>query len=100
MMSTQQTTELRQVQDLEDRSRRQSLIFYGITERRGESWKDAEEEVVNLCKSFGLCPRDLQLYIDRAHRLGLFTPGRIRPIIVCFTYYKDKEAILRNAKNL
>lgn len=84
--------------DLENRSRRCNLIFYGIedTEER-ETYESAEQRVLDLCKSV-LSVDDV--HIERAHRLGIFRPGNCRPIIVNFATYKGKECVLTNAKKL
>ena len=44
---------------------------------------------------------DYDVHIDRAHRLGKKqdeSKTKPRPIIVRFTYYKDKEEIIRNGR--
>ena len=38
--------------------------------------------------------------IDRAHRIGGKKAGKNRPIVVKFTFFKDRDAILRNKKML
>lgn len=38
--------------------------------------------------------------LKRAHRLGRHNPDRNRPIIVKFSNFKTKEAILRNGRKL
>ena len=45
---------------------------------------------------------DYRIHIDRAHRLGKKSPTneRPRPIIVRFTYFKDKQDIIKNGKKL
>ena len=40
---------------------------------------------------------DTTVFIDRAHRLGMKRNGKPRPIIAAFTYYKQKQHILRNS---
>ena len=81
--------------DMEDRSKRQNLIFYGLEEQQNE---DVETRVQDV-----LINRKLmndQVHIDRAHRIGKKSPGKHRPVVVRFTYYKDKEWILSQAKLL
>ena len=41
--------------------------------------------------------QDISVFIERAHRLGAKKNGKPRPIIVAFTYYKQKQHILRNS---
>ena len=90
--------------DLEDRSRRNNVIFYNIPEPTSES-KDSEDcdaIIMNLLKSRGFFENDYTLEIDRAHRLGRKKPDsdRPRPIIVRFSFYKDKDHIIKNGKLL
>lgn len=84
--------------DYEDRSRRENLIFYGIQDVRAETWGETEGKVRAILKDrFSLeLPSE---GISRAHRLGSFVPNKCRPVIVKFTFFKVKETILsRRAK--
>jgi hypothetical protein len=79
--------------DLEARSRRNNLIFRGLTENR-------QENCFSMIREFLESKLDIdarEIYITRAHRLG----GRIhgknfnkRPIIVNFRDYGDIEYIM------
>ena len=83
--------------DLEDRSRRCNLVFYNFPEvKQGES-EDCEKLILKLLDSLDIM-RDEQIWIERAHRLGRRKLGaeKPRPIIVCFSYFKQKQEILRN----
>ena len=86
--------------DLEDRSRRSNLVFFNIAEATHGTIEDCEEKVVHLIDSLNVAmPNGEGIYIDRAHRLGRRTPEcstKPRPIIVKFTYYKQKQFILKN----
>ena len=91
--------------DLEDRSRRNNLVFFGI-EEKGDRYttEDCEALVTNLLTSTNIIGIDDvhdQMY-DRAHRLGAKKPGqnRPRPIIVRMTFFKDKEYILSQTHKL
>ena len=91
--------------DLEDRSRRNNLIFYNIPEydTDGEGKKDCEKIVVDLLKQRQFFKPESHIYIDRAHRLGRFKTdqsSRPRPIIVGFCFFKDKQYILANGRYL
>ena len=87
--------------ELEDRSRRHNLLFYGITEKDNETDQDCEDKIAEIITKNKLVdPGKDEVYIDRAHRLGRRTEEKTRPIIVKFTYYKEKEEIKKNAKNL
>lgn len=103
-------TLLAKVDDLENRSRRCNLIFYGVPEvvseshpvdgpeRKGPaSWLVSEQHVVEICTGkLGITPKNIQ----RAHRIGKFRPGKIRPLIANFASFKEKQDILLNAKKL
>ncbi|XP_037506544.1 uncharacterized protein LOC119382768 [Rhipicephalus sanguineus] len=84
--------------EAENRSRRNNLIFYGISDtNKSESFAQSEELVIRLCSeqlNFSLEPKE----IERAHRLGRYCTGRNRPIIVKLSFFKTKEAILSNGR--
>nr|XP_050024897.1 uncharacterized protein LOC126519313 [Dermacentor andersoni] len=86
--------------DAENRSRRNNLIFYGIPDpSSSETFAETEQLVANLCRDnlqVTLEPRD----IERAHRLGRPSAGRCRPIIVKLASHKTKAAILSNGQML
>ncbi|XP_075530989.1 uncharacterized protein LOC142564055 [Dermacentor variabilis] len=86
--------------DAENRSRRNNLIFYGIPDpSSSETFAETEKLVANLCRDnlqLTLEPRD----IERAHRLGRPSAGRCRPIIVKLASHKTKAAILSNGRML
>ena len=79
--------------DLECRSMRDNLIFYGIPETAAE---DCENKVKELCKEkLGILNADTFVF-DRAHRLGSEQNTRKpRPVVVKFHLYKERE-IVRN----
>ena len=81
---------------LEAQSRRDNLKFYGIEEDADETWKQSETKIRNyLTDELNVEEHDVK--IERAHRLpSKFSP---RPIIVKFSYFKDKDAILRAYRN-
>ena len=83
--------------DLKDRvihqeaqSRRNNFRFHGLTE---EKFDNAEENVLRFLQSNGLNfhPRR----IERDHRLGHYTQGKTRPIIVRFMHFKGREVVWR-----
>ena len=79
--------------DLECRSMRDNLIFYGIPETAAE---DCENKVKELCKEkLGILNADTFVF-DRVHRLGSEQNTRKpRPVVVKFHLYKERE-IVRN----
>ena len=89
--------------DLEDRSRRNNIVFYGFPEQnsRINERENCEGKVVNFLKSKGFFEHEYTIEIDRAHRLGKWRndiENKPRPIIVRFTFYKDKEQIMSQGR--
>ncbi|XP_077484990.1 uncharacterized protein LOC144095057 [Amblyomma americanum] len=86
------------IDDSENRSRRNNLIFYGIPDSNpSETFADSEGEVIRHCAqhlSLTIHPEE----VERAHRLGRHEPNRSRPIIVKFISYKTKDTILSNGR--
>lgn len=82
--------------DLEARSRRNNLIFWGLVENRSEN-------CFALIRQFIKNELDLdsdKMYLARAHRLGPVkkSVGLVkRPLIVNFRDYCDTQAIMSNA---
>ena len=83
--------------DLEDRSRRCNLVFYNFPEAAPSEFENCEKLILNLLDSLNIM-KDEQVWIERAHRLGKRNSGaeKPRPIIVCFSYFKQKQEIVRN----
>ena len=85
--------------DLEDRSRRSNLVFFNIPESTDTSEKeDCETKVKKLIHDLKFFD-EYDIPMDRVHRIGRKqndTGSKPRPVIVKFTYYKDKEHIIRN----
>lgn len=75
--------------DFEDRSRRENLIFHCLADSSSETWAQPQEKVcavLNSVLNLNLTTSDDR--ISRAHRLGKFIPGKCRPIIVKFSSSK------------
>ncbi|XP_040067473.3 uncharacterized protein LOC120840813 [Ixodes scapularis] len=85
--------------DAEGRSRRNNLLFFGVTDTDRETWAQSEGLVTGL-RSSNLGVNIESSKIERAHRLGAFNPQKCRPIIVKFSSFKDKEGILSSAFKL
>lgn len=100
-LKTIETKQLEQanlvVDDLNNRMRRNNLIFKGIPEEPKETWVDTER-IINqfVLTKLGFNAGE----IERAHRIGRPKAGHIRPIVVKFLNFKDKSIILRNASKL
>ena len=78
---------------LEAQSRRENLRFHGIPESRDETWEETEDKVREyISKDLDLNQSNIS--IERAHRI----PGTEKPrtVIVKFSFYKDKEKILKS----
>ena len=89
------------VDDLENRSRRNNLLFEGIDEDnfRRETWKQAEEKLQDIISN-NLEIND-ELPIERAHRVGKKRDdGKPWPIAAKFLNYKDREKVLQARKKL
>ena len=84
--------------DLEDRSRRCNLRIDGVTEKKGETWEQCEEEIQNIFKeNLGL----ENINIERAHRSkGKTSSNKPRTIVCKLLSYKQKKEVLKNAKKL
>lgn len=94
------TTQISRSQDdLENRLRRNNLLFFGLADKPSETWHESELAVLKLVSESLQVPLESSL-IDRAHRIGKFQNGKQRPIIVCFNQFKVKEAILYSAPKL
>lgn len=78
--------------EFEDRSRRDNLIFYGLSDSASESWAESELKVRELVSAS--LKRELSdEAISRAHRLGTFVQSKCRPVIVRFTSFKARESV-------
>ena len=100
---TKDTTELhnhvdfleQKIDDLENRSRRQNIVLYGVHENTTETWNDTETKVRKII-SDQLGVEDMQ----RCHRAGNKNGNKDRPIVCKLLRDKKKEEILRNARKL
>lgn len=88
------------MEDAENRSRLNNLIFYNIPDPHPkDTFAESEEIISRHCKehlNFVVDPN----HIDRAHCLGGHWEGRARPLIVKFNNFKTNESILVMAPNL
>lgn len=85
------------VDDLENRSRRNNLIIYGITEPQGEQLESLEEVTQKILRDT-LSVHDVK--IERIHRLGKPNPSKDRPVIFKLVDGRDKPGILKNCRKL
>ncbi|XP_070552174.1 uncharacterized protein [Ptychodera flava] len=86
--------------DLENRGRRNNLLFYGINQDDyPESWESSEEKVKDVLKNNLNINEDVEF--ERVHRIVNAPLVRgAKPIIAMFTKFKDKSNVLSNAKLL
>ena len=92
-LETQAQTLETKTDDLEARGLRENLLFHGIPE-------SANEKCEMVVKQFiGEKLRILQdVTLDRAHRLGKPRNGKVRPIVVKFHYYSERELVRTTAQ--
>ncbi|XP_050043438.2 uncharacterized protein [Dermacentor andersoni] len=102
---TEQTAKLvhtlnARVDDAENRSRRNNLVFYGLPDTAASETSAASEEIIlRLCSEHLNVPLEPQ-DIERAHRVGRHSANHPRPLIVRFNHYKKKEMVLSNGRKL
>ena len=85
----------RKIDDLEARSKRNNLIFYGIPDKSGSSAEDCEETLKSVLKE----KMGVQgVTFDRVHRIR--TNRTPQPMIARFTFYKERQRVLQEKKKL
>lgn len=78
--------------DAEDRSRRENLIFFGIPDGPSENARQCEETIISIASD----KLDISLPLDsieRAHRIGKFSSAKNRPLVVKLPTFKTKEMV-------
>ena len=86
--------------NLEAQTKRENLVFQSILpDAPTETWKSAEERVRNLLKQYKFYNGN-EVEIEWAQRVGQFKPGKCRPIVVKFSFYKTRDQIWRERTNL
>ena len=90
--------------DLEDRSRRDNLIFWNIPEPEEgilESSDDCEKKIIDeLIECYPANGCMDKVSFERVHRLGPKKKNKTRAIIAKLSYHKDKCYILDNSRSL
>ena len=76
------------------RSMRSNLIFSGIPE--GDQNENCESVVRDFLRN-NMGVNDIDIVIERSHRLGGWQRGKNRPIVTKFLNFKDKETIRQAA---
>lgn len=85
--------------DAEDRSRRDNLVFFGIADTLTETWSQTEESILNIFQQ-SLNLQVANEAIIRTHRIGAFCQTKCCPVIVKFSSYKIKDQILQQRLTL
>lgn len=85
--------------DMENRSRRNNLIFFGFQDAAGENWQDSETKVIAFCEEKLKVAISADA-VERAHRLGRFMATKNRPIIFRFLSFKEKQRVLSATSRL
>lgn len=85
------------VDELENRSRRNNLIIYGIQEETTETSDDLANTIKN---DIFLAKLDITVNnIERCHRIGK-KEGKTRPVIIKLLDHRDKTSILKACSKL
>ncbi|XP_075740654.1 sphingosine-1-phosphate lyase isoform X5 [Rhipicephalus microplus] len=84
--------------EYENRSRRNNLLVFGLAEKSIESESDLMVSVVDKIFKEKL---DVEVKtIERIHRMGKVQPGKVRPVIMKFYDYREKERVMKNCPKL
>lgn len=85
------------IDELEDRSRRNNLIFYGLPDAK-ETWQQTEAKLTEvLNETITSFPAGS---FERAHRIGTLSPNKCRPVVAKFLNFKTKEQVFTARKLL
>ncbi|XP_062616738.1 uncharacterized protein LOC134278435 [Saccostrea cucullata] len=87
-----------EILDLQCRSMRDNLLFYNIKEPSGDETEDCVSIIQDICSS--VLEIEGKVDIERAHRIGRKVTGKIRPVVVKFTRFPQKELVRKNAFKL
>ena len=86
--------------DLEDRSRRNNLRIYGISESKQETWQKCEEKVDEVfCEKLGLD----NIHIERVHRVKRGKNDKStkpRTLLYNLLSFKEKKLVMKNTKKM
>lgn len=77
--------------DLESRSMRDNLLFYGIPE--GGNTESCEDLVRAICVEKLEIQEARNMVFDRVHRVGTASNNKVRPIVAKFHYFKQREIV-------
>ena len=81
--------------DQEARGRRNNVVFHGVEEKKDETDEETAKRIFkDICKIEG------EVVYQRGHRIGSIKHGKIRPFIILFLNYKDKEWVMSCKNNM
>ena len=83
------------VTDLESRSMRDNLLFYGIPEKG--QYENCEELIKQVCVETLELEEAETMNFDRVHRIGMHSTSKIKPIVAKFHYLKEREQVRQKA---
>ena len=81
----------KRVIQIEGQSRRNNLLFDGISETPGETWEKTEDKIKKFIKDQLHLPDDINM--ERVHRIGVKDSAKARTIIARFSFYKQREEV-------
>ena len=77
--------------DLEARSMRDNLMFYGLLE--GGDAENCGQKVKEMVANELHVEKAHDILFDRVHRVGQKSAGKPRPIVAKFHYFTDRERV-------
>ena len=83
--------------EMEDRSKRNNVIFRGVKEDENETWEETEQKVKTLITEKMNITENIEF--ERVHRMKTGTRTN-RPIVAMCCKFKDKEKILSKGTEL
>ena len=95
------------IRKMEDQSIRGNVVLYGIPEKKKEdgpeTWAETEEAVRKVFKEkmkMDVADSNGTLPIERTHRLPVKRNDEVRPVIVKFRSFKDRDMVWKSAKEM
>lgn len=87
--------------DLQSRSMRDNLMFFGFPEPQNpddRKKEDCSAKICNFCvEQLHIPDAATTIKLDRAHRVGRYVQGKTRPIVAKFNFHQDKLNVKRKA---
>ncbi len=93
----QENIELKEhILSVECHQRRNNVVFEGFPESRGETDFDVYNKILReLSRVPHIGDYAYEINISRCHRLGLFVPGKKRPVIAHIHWYGDRQLMMQ-----